>query len=70
MPATEQLMEVKNEQQPTTGLRRYVALDAYRGFIMLMLISDAFGLAALKGDPTWHRVASWFDHVPWEGAVF
>lgn len=70
MPATEQLLEVKSEQPSTTGLRRYVALDAYRGFIMLMLISDAFGLGALKDDPTWHRVASWFDHVPWEGAVF
>ncbi len=52
------------------ALRRYVALDAYRGFIMLILASDGFGFAALKNDPTWGRVASWFDHVPWQGAVF
>ncbi|MFL6350709.1 MAG: acyltransferase family protein [Bryobacteraceae bacterium] len=52
------------------GLRRYVALDAYRGFIMLLLASEGFGFAALKNDPAWGRVASWFDHVPWEGAVF
>jgi predicted acyltransferase len=70
MQATPQLTEIKSETQPSAGLRRYIALDAYRGFIMLLLISDGFGLASLKGDPTWHRIASWFDHVPWEGAVF
>ena len=57
-------------QEKTGGLRRYVALDAYRGFIMLLLASEGFGFAALKNDPAWGRVASWFDHVPWEGAVF
>lgn len=57
-------------REKTSGLRRYVALDAYRGFIMLLLASDGFGFAALKNDPAWGRVASWFDHVPWEGAVF
>ena len=50
--------------------KRYVALDAYRGFIMLILISSGFGFAALQGDPVWGRVAHWFDHVPWEGGVF
>lgn len=52
------------------GIRRYVALDAYRGFIMLLLASEGFGFAFLKHDPTWGRVAGWFDHVPWQGAVF
>jgi heparan-alpha-glucosaminide N-acetyltransferase len=52
------------------GTRRYLALDAYRGFIMLLLASEGFGFAFLKQDPTWSRVAGWFDHVPWEGAVF
>src|SRR5947209_1875692 len=56
--------------QPTTAPKRYVALDAYRGFIMLLLASEGLGFAFLKHDPTWGRVASWFDHVPWEGAVF
>lgn len=50
--------------------QRYVALDAYRGFIMFMLASDAFGFGALQHDPTYGRIAAWFDHVPWEGAVF
>jgi heparan-alpha-glucosaminide N-acetyltransferase len=56
--------------QQKAGLRRYVALDAYRGFIMLVLASEGLGFAALKNDRTWGRVASWFDHVPWQGAVF
>src|SRR5215472_15570533 len=49
---------------------RFLALDAYRGFIMLILISSGFGFAALQGDATWGRVAHWFDHVLWEGGVF
>ena len=61
----------KGEAQPNpTACERYVALDAFRGFIMIMLASDAFGFGALQGDPTYGRVASWFDHVEWTGAVF
>jgi heparan-alpha-glucosaminide N-acetyltransferase len=60
----------KDPGQQKTALRRYIALDAYRGFIMLILASEGFGFAALRNDPVWGRVASWFDHVPWEGAVF
>jgi predicted acyltransferase len=52
------------------GAERYVALDAFRGFIMFMLASEAFGLGALQHDPTYGRIASWFDHVEWTGAVF
>ena len=37
---------------------------------MLMLASDGFGFASLRDNAHWSRVASWFDHVPWEGAVF
>jgi predicted acyltransferase len=51
-------------------MKRYLALDAFRGFIMLTLAAEGFGFSALKGDPTWGRVASWFHHVPWEGGVF
>ncbi len=54
---------------PAAG-ERYVALDAYRGFIMFMLASGAFGFGALQKDPAWGRIASWFDHVDWTGAVF
>src|SRR5690348_9496644 len=50
--------------------KRYLALDAFRGFIMLILAAEGFGFAALRGDPTWGHVARWFNHVPWEGGVF
>jgi predicted acyltransferase len=55
---------------PRTETKRYLALDAYRGFIMLLLASEGFGFAELRNDATWGRVASWFNHVPWEGGVF
>lgn len=50
--------------------KRYTSLDAYRGFIMLILASEGFGFSALQGDPHWGGIARWFDHVPWEGGVF
>jgi len=49
---------------------RYVSLDAYRGFIMLMLVSHAFGLNTLRDQPGWHWLAAQFEHVEWEGLVF
>ncbi len=50
--------------------RRYLALDAYRGFIMTMLASEAFGIYELRNHPAWGHIARWFNHVPWEGGVF
>jgi len=55
---------------PPPAAERYVALDAFRGFIMFLLASEGFGFGALQHDPTYGRVASWFDHVDWTGAVF
>lgn len=49
---------------------RYVSLDAYRGFIMILLISVGFGFGALKGHPVYGPIASQFAHVPWEGMTF
>lgn len=47
--------------------QRYVALDAARGFVMVYLCTEGFGLSYLKGGPTAARVASWFTHLRWEG---
>jgi predicted acyltransferase len=44
-----------------------VALDAARGFVMLVLCTDGFGLGAL--DPLKHPVANLFRHLKWEGLV-
>jgi predicted acyltransferase len=55
---------------PKTALQRYMALDAYRGFIMIMLISVGFGFGPLRGHPVFGVIAGQLDHVAWEGMVF
>lgn len=55
---------------PQSAVERYLALDAFRGFIMFTLASEGFGFSVLQHDPTWGRVASWFEHVDWTGGVF
>jgi heparan-alpha-glucosaminide N-acetyltransferase len=50
---------------------RYLALDAYRGFIMLVLVSGGFGLAALaRQRPAFTGIANQFEHMPWEWITF
>ncbi len=51
-------------------IERYLALDAYRGFIMLMLVSHGFGFGELQQHPVYGSIARQFEHVSWEGAVF
>jgi hypothetical protein len=54
-----------------TGQFRYLALDAYRGFIMLVLVSGGFGLARLADlRPEFTGIANQFDHMPWEWITF
>ena len=58
------------EAKPAVG-RRYLALDAFRGFIMLILVSDGFGLIELaKRNPAFLGIAYQFDHSPWEWITF
>ncbi len=54
---------------PALGAR-LVSLDAYRGFIMLLLISHGFGFAAFAKYPGFEWLARQVDHVAWEGATF
>jgi len=56
---------------PVSAPARYLALDAYRGFIMFVLVSGGFGLAALaKKRPEYSWIAGQFDHKPWEWIAF
>jgi heparan-alpha-glucosaminide N-acetyltransferase len=48
---------------------RYLSLDAYRGLIMILLVSSGFGIRFLTG-PFWAPIAAQFDHVKWEGVRF
>lgn len=52
----------------TTG-ERSLALDAYRGLIMVLLISHGFGFNALKDHWLGKYLAQQVDHVQWEGLV-
>src|SRR5215471_16656803 len=56
----------------TAGLsKRYLALDAYRGFIMFILVSGGFGLHALaRKQPAFSWIAHQFEHRPWEWIAF
>jgi predicted acyltransferase len=49
---------------------RLISLDAYRGFIMLLLVSEGFGIGALQHYPHWAWLAAQVDHAPWEGCKF
>lgn len=37
---------------------------------MIMLASQGFGFGRLREHPAYGWIASWFEHVPWEGGVF
>jgi heparan-alpha-glucosaminide N-acetyltransferase len=50
--------------------QRFLALDAFRGFIMILLVSDGFGLRALEKHPVFHIIGEQFDHVLWVGTHF
>ena len=50
---------------------RYLALDAYRGFIMVILVSGGFGLYELgQRRPEFAWIGNQFEHKPWEWIAF
>jgi predicted acyltransferase len=50
--------------------KRLVSLDAYRGMIMICLISVGFGLSAFEGHPYLGFLSTQVGHVQWQGMVF
>src|SRR5579863_6071171 len=65
--ASAQLSPEIPKRAPST---RLVSLDAYRGFIMLLLASSGFGLAVLAHYPQWAWLAYQVDHSEWVGCTF
>ena len=55
--------------QPTKS-HRFLPLDAYRGLIMILLVSDGLGFNLLPDKPIYRAIANQFEHKPWGGAVF
>jgi predicted acyltransferase len=61
-------------EQPRSPLARLASLDAYRGFIMLVMVSGGFGFAKVAehfGENWFWRLLGYeFEHVPWTGCAF
>ena len=55
---------------PEASSGRLVSLDAFRGFIMLLLVSNGFGLGVLEHHAGWSWLAKQVDHAEWEGCTF
>lgn len=53
---------------------RLGSLDAYRGFVMICLAANGFGIAAtaktFPDGSLWQSLKFQFDHVPWVGCAF
>ena len=68
---TTAIASAKDPAGPPAETKRYLALDAYRGFIMFVLVSGGFGLEALaRNRPAFTWIAGQFDHRPWEWIAF
>src|SRR5689334_16754466 len=52
-----------------SAAERLLALDAYRGLIMLTLLAGGV-FHSLNGHPTWHWLYVQNEHVAWEGCVY
>ncbi len=53
---------------------RLASLDAYRGFVMICLAANGFGIAAaaenFPDSALWRMLKFQFEHVPWVGCAF
>jgi predicted acyltransferase len=52
---------------PPTTVDRVTALDAFRGFTMIMMVSEGFGLMQLKDTAALAPLLGQFQHAPWIG---
>jgi heparan-alpha-glucosaminide N-acetyltransferase len=55
--------------EPASEFPRVVAVDAFRGFMMALIASAGFGLAALDAKQPFGRVGGWMRHSPWKGCT-
>jgi len=60
-----------NNTAPVNSPKRLVSLDAFRGFTMLLMASEGFGLAIVAQQfpesSTWEHISYHFSHVEWRG---
>ena len=67
-PQTQNSTAASATPEIVTG--RLVSLDAFRGFIMLWLVSNGFGLGVLEHYSGWAWLARQVDHTAWQGCTF
>jgi predicted acyltransferase len=78
MSQTDRFRSTPQTVQPLLESRpqRLMSLDAYRGFVMLAMVSHGFGFPGVarqegyRESPFWQNLAYQFDHVPWIGCSF
>lgn len=58
------------EASSVKATQRLLSLDAFRGAIMISLISHGFGFSAFEGHPFLGFLARHTEHVPWNGCVY
>src|SRR5579862_2445899 len=68
------MSSAKTSSPAVTESTRLTSMDAYRGFVMLCLAANGFGLKkaseSFPDNPIWQAVGAQFDHVAWTGCVF
>jgi predicted acyltransferase len=70
MAATETAAPVQatsRQLQPTTG--RVLSIDAFRGFTMICMIGEGFGLLQFRNNPIIAPIAAQFQHVDWSMSI-
>ncbi len=57
------------ERAPQPGPGRLLSIDAFRGFTMICMIGEGFGLAHFARNPTFAPIAAQFQHVDWNISI-
>jgi predicted acyltransferase len=71
-PGVEFVRVLRETPVPSVVPTRLISLDAYRGFVMLLMVSAGLGIAeagqkAQSLKPFWNFLAGQVDHVQWAG---
>ena len=74
MAGTRTAAPAKPSAKPDASEDRLLSVDAYRGFVMLALAAEGFGIAKtarnFPDSKFWQTLGSQFEHVPWVGCAF
>src|ERR1700686_2024157 len=70
MAATETAVPVRpTGRESTPGTGRVLSIDAFRGFTMICMIAEGFGLLHFLKNPIIGPIAVQFEHVDWNMSI-